>query len=67
MAWARCGSFQSDESSARALSSVSLALARSQSKMPPQQAHRLLDLIGDRLEFRPHFSPTANLRGRTGS
>ena len=37
-------SFQKSGSSAAAFSSASRALARSQSKMPPQQAHRLLDL-----------------------
>ena len=44
--WARSESFQSSGFSASAFSSSSRRTASSQSKMPPQQGQRLLDLLG---------------------
>ena len=52
---ARSGEFQRLGSSAAAFSSARRVLARSQSKMPPQQADRLLDLVDDRLDFGAHL------------
>jgi hypothetical protein len=53
--WARAGEFQRFGSSAAAFSSARRLLARSQSKMPPQQADRLLDLFDGFLDLRSHF------------
>jgi len=52
--WARSLEFHRLGSSAAAFSSSSRFLARSQSKMPPQQADRLLDFIDPELDFRTH-------------
>jgi hypothetical protein len=51
---AACGSFQIEESSARAFSSSRRRRALSQSKMPPQQVGGLLDLVGGALNFGTH-------------
>jgi hypothetical protein len=48
------GSFQIAESSALAFSSSRRRLEASQSKMPPQQAKGLLDVIGGADDFRAH-------------
>jgi hypothetical protein len=53
--WAFSGLFQSEGSSAFAFSSSSRRCAVSQSKMPPQQCQRLLDLLGDGLCFCTHL------------
>jgi hypothetical protein len=52
--WARSPSFQSSGSSAARFSSSSRSSARSQSKMPPQQDERLLDLIGEMADLSAH-------------
>src|ERR1700759_4908712 len=49
-----CGSFQSEESSARAFSSASSRIELSQSKMPPEQAQGLLDFGNGLLGFSAH-------------
>ncbi|PYD83001.1 hypothetical protein CFR80_03075 [Komagataeibacter oboediens] len=43
--WAASESFHKSGSSARLFSSARRSIATSQSKMPPQQCHRLLDLV----------------------
>jgi hypothetical protein len=53
--WARSLEFQRFGSSAAAFSSSSRFLARSQSKMPPQQADHLLDFIDKGLDFGAHL------------
>jgi hypothetical protein len=52
--WARSGSFQSAGSSLSAVSSSSRRSEVSQSKRPPQQPQRLLDLLGHILQFGAH-------------
>jgi hypothetical protein len=52
--WARAASFQNAGSSAALFSSASRRVAVSTSKMPPQQPHRLLDLLDEGLSFRAH-------------
>jgi hypothetical protein len=51
---ARCWSFHRLGSSACRFNSASRARALSTSKMPPQQAERLLDLVDDGLDFGAH-------------
>jgi hypothetical protein len=55
-------SFQNEGSSAALFSSARRRVAVSTSKMPPQQAHRLLDFIDEILSFRAHDCPA--FRGR---
>jgi hypothetical protein len=52
--WASAGSFQSSALSARAFSSARRRVEASQSKMPPQQSHGLLDRIDQGLMFGAH-------------
>jgi hypothetical protein len=59
--WARALSFHSFGSSAAALSSASRALARSQSKMPPQQTDGLPDFFNDGLDFGAHSILSARI------
>jgi hypothetical protein len=54
MRWARAVSFQRLGSSACLFSSASCAFALSKSKVPPQQAYGLLDVVDDALGFRAH-------------
>ena len=54
---AASGSSQSFGSSALAFSSSRRRVAASQSKMPPQQRERLLDVVGDRLCLGAHAAP----------
>jgi hypothetical protein len=51
---ARCGSFHRLGSSACRFSSASRARALSTSKMPPQQAYGLLDVVDDFFDFGAH-------------
>jgi hypothetical protein len=51
---ARSGSFQRPGSSTKPFSSASLCWDASQSKMPPQQGHTLLDLVDDGLDLGTH-------------
>jgi hypothetical protein len=53
--WAAAGSLHRSGASARAFSSSSLTVALSQSKMPPQQRERLLDVIDGFLGFSFHI------------
>ena len=53
---ARCGSFQKSGASALAFSSSRRRTALSQSKMPPQQGERLLDLVDGSFGFCAHLS-----------
>ena len=54
--WAFSGSFQSAPDSACAFSESRRDSAVSQSKMPPQEDERLLDVIGNGLDFGAHGS-----------
>ncbi|AQS84257.1 hypothetical protein A0U92_05120 [Acetobacter aceti] len=64
---AASASFQRSGSSARLFSSASLPWATSQSKMPPQQRNRLLDLLVERFRLGGHATVTpsfgVNLNG----
>jgi hypothetical protein len=57
---ARSGEFQKEGFSTAAFSSASRCFARSQSKMPPQQADHLLDFIDGRLDFGAHADSRGN-------
>ena len=52
--WARRESFQKSGASASRSSAASRALARSGSKMPPEQGQGLSDVVDDRLGFGAH-------------
>jgi len=52
--WAFLGSFQRFGSSVLAFSSASLMGALSQSKMPPQEGQRFVDVIDQFLRFGAH-------------
>jgi len=58
---AAAASFQRAGSSARAFSSASLRTALSQSKKPPQQRERFLDLIDNRLILGAHNVSLASI------
>jgi hypothetical protein len=60
---ARCGSFQSEGSSASWFSSASRAFEASKSKMPPQQPDRPLDVLDHRLDFAAHDPIHRRIRG----
>src|SRR5512138_3163669 len=63
-AWAASGSFQSVGSSTRAFSSSSLRRAGSQSKTPPEQFDRLLDVGLRSLDIRSHGKLQSSTGGR---
>ena len=62
-ACAAWGSSHSAGSSARAFSAASRSSAVSQSKTPPQQRQRLLDLVGQRRDLGTHRSLVRTSRG----
>jgi hypothetical protein len=60
--WALAGSFQISALSASAFSSARRRVEASQSKMPPQQSHGLLDRIDKGLMFGAHDSAFGKTR-----
>jgi len=66
--WARAPSFQRSGLSAAAFSSSSRRSALSQSKMPPQQGQRLLDLLSQMSDLGAHgTSGNANSGARAAT